>query len=116
MLRPLIFEWINDFGGLEAIERHNKRKSELLYKAIDSSNLYSNKVSNKYRSRMNVPFLLSDPTLDKLFVKKALESNLLGLKGHKTVGGIRASIYNSMEFKGVEALIAFMGKFEKTCA
>ena len=112
----LVFEWIIDFGGLEAIESHNKRKSELLYKAIDSSDLYFNKVSNKYRSRMNVPFFLSDPALDQLFVKKALESNLLGLKGHKTVGGIRASIYNSMEFKGVEALVAFMSEFEKTCA
>ena len=111
----LVFEWINDFGGLIAIEDHNKRKSELLYEAIDSSDFYSNSVSNKYRSRMNVPFFLSDPILDQLFVKKALESNLLGLKGHKTVGGLRASIYNSMEFKGVEALITFMKEFEKTC-
>ena len=112
----LVFEWINDFGGLEVIKDHNQRKSDLLYKAIDSSDLYSNKVSHKYRSWMNVPFFLSDVDLDQLFIKKALESNLLGLKGHKTVGGIRASIYNSMELRGVETLVAFMSDFEKTYA
>jgi phosphoserine aminotransferase len=109
----LVFEWLKELGGIESITKHNKNKSQLLYKAIDSSDFYSNNVATRYRSRMNVPFFTPSPELDKLFVQDALNKNLLALKGHRAIGGIRASIYNAMSMEGVEALVSFMGDFEK---
>ena len=80
---------------------------------IDLSDFYSNNVATRFRSRMNVPFFTPNPELDKLFIQDALNENLLALKGHRAIGGIRASIYNAMSMEGVEALVSFMGDFEK---
>ena len=109
----LVFEWLKELGGIESITQHNKNKSQLLYKAIDQSDFYSNSVATRFRSRMNVPFFTPNPELDKLFIQDALNENLLALKGHRAIGGIRASIYNAMSMEGVEALVSFMGDFEK---
>jgi len=109
----LVFEWLKEIGGIESITQHNKRKSQLLYKAIDQSDFYSNNVATRFRSRMNVPFFMPSPELDKLFIQDALNENLLALKGHRATGGIRASIYNAMSMEGIEALVSFMGNFEK---
>ena len=109
----LVFEWLKEIGGIESITQHNKRKSQLLYKAIDQSDFYSNNVATRFRSRMNVPFFTPSPELDKLFIQDALNENLLALKGHRAIGGIRASIYNAMSIEGVEALVSFMVDFEK---
>jgi phosphoserine aminotransferase len=109
----LVFEWLKELGGIESISKHNKNKSQLLYKAIDQSNFYSNNVSIRFRSRMNVPFFTPNPELDKLFIQDSLNVNLLALKGHRAIGGIRASIYNSMSLEGVETLVSFMADFEK---
>jgi len=109
----LVFEWLKELGGIESITQHNEKKSRLLYEAIDLSDFYSNNVATRFRSRMNVPFFTLSPELDKLFVKDALNNNLLALKGHRAVGGIRASIYNAMSMEGVEALVSFMSDFEK---
>ncbi len=109
----LVFEWLKEIGGIESISQHNKNKSQLLYKAIDKNGFYSNNVVTRFRSRMNVPFFTPNPELDKLFIQDALNENLLALKGHRAIGGIRASIYNAMSMQGVEALVSFMGNFEK---
>jgi phosphoserine aminotransferase len=109
----LVFEWLKELGGIESITQHNKKKSQLLYEAIDLSDFYSNNVATRFRSRMNVPFFTPNPELDKLFIQDALNENLLALKGHRAIGGIRASIYNAMSMEGVEALVSFMGDFEK---
>jgi len=109
----LVFEWLKELGGIESITQHNKDKSRFLYKAIDQSDFYFNNVATRFRSRMNVPFFTPNPKLDKLFVQDALNKNLLALKGHRVIGGIRASIYNSMSMEGVEALVSFMSDFEK---
>ncbi len=109
----LVFEWIKEKGGLKAMGEINKRKSDRLYEAIDNSNFYSNPVDPACRSRMNVPFTLADPGLDGKFLEQAKEAGLITLKGHRSVGGMRASIYNAMPEEGVDALIAFMKDFEK---
>jgi len=109
----LVFEWLKELGGIESITQHNEKKSRLLYEAIDLSDFYSNNVATRFRSRMNVPFFTPNPKLDKLFVQDALNENLLALKGHRAIGGIRASIYNAMSVEGVEALVSFMCDFEK---
>ena len=109
----LVFEWLKELGGIESITQHNEKKSRLLYEVIDLSDFYYNNVATRFRSRMNVPFFTPSPELDKLFVKDALNNNLLALKGHRAVGGIRASIYNAMSMEGVEALVSFMIYFEK---
>ena len=109
----LVFEWLKELGGIESITQLNEKKSRLLYEAIDLSDFYSNNVATRFRSRMNVPFFTPNPKLDKLFVQDALNENLLALKGHRAIGGIRASIYNAMSMEGVEALVSFMGDFEK---
>jgi len=111
----LVFEWLKELGGIESITQHNEKKSRLLYEVIDLSDFYFNNVATRFRSRMNVPFFTPSPELDKLFVKDALNNNLLALKGHRAVGGIRASIYNAMSMEGVEALMSFMSDFEKKC-
>lgn len=108
-----VFEWLKDQGGISAMASVNERKANKLYQAIDGSDFYSNPVNPKYRSWMNVPFILADDSLDKMFLEKSYNANLLALKGHKSVGGMRASIYNAMPESGVDALIEFMADFEK---
>ena len=109
----LVFEWLKAQGGIKAMAQINDRKASKLYQAIDSSDFYSNPVNPKYRSWMNVPFMLADDSLNKLFLEKSYNANLLALKGHKSVGGMRASIYNAMPESGVDALIEFMTDFER---
>jgi len=106
-----VFKWLLEQGGVKAMEQRNIEKAALLYDAIDSSDFYVNKVDPQYRSRMNVTFLLSDPTLDRLFLEQAEQAGLMALKGHRMVGGMRASIYNAMPLDGVIALVDFMKKF-----
>ena len=112
----LVFEWIKQKGGLEAMADINKRKADKLYAAIDKSVFYRNPVDLGCRSLMNVPFILANPDLDSTFLEKAKAAGLVTLKGHRSVGGMRASIYNAMPEKGVDALIAFMDEFEKNNA
>lgn len=107
----LVLDWITDNGGLAGMEARNREKAEALYAAIDGSEFYSNPVALDSRSWMNVPFLLADPSLDKTFVAEAAEAGLMNLAGHRSVGGLRASIYNAMPIEGVRALIDFMDSF-----
>jgi len=109
----LVFEHLKNRGGLDALAEVNSRKAEKLYATIDSSSFYSNPVQKHCRSLMNVPFVLADAELDPLFLKQAEAIGLMNLKGHRSVGGMRASIYNAMPEDGVDALIAFMQNFEK---
>jgi phosphoserine aminotransferase len=109
----LVFEQLKSLGGLDAVAETNKRKAEKLYAAIDSSSFYSNPVQHHCRSLMNVPFILADANLDALFLQQADDFGLKSLKGHRSVGGMRASIYNAMPEEGVNALIGFMQDFEK---
>ncbi len=109
----LVFSHLKSLGGLEAVAKINKRKAEKLYAAIDVSDFYSNPVDENCRSRMNVPFVLSDPALDGRFLAESDAAGLKNLKGHRSVGGMRASIYNAMPEEGVDALISFMQEFEK---
>ena len=112
-LAGLVFEWLKEQGGVEAMARRNHAKQELLYSAIDASAFYSNPVSKNARSWMNVPFRLADERLDKAFLAGAEARGLLNLKGHRSVGGMRASIYNATGLDAVEALVAYMAEFEK---
>ncbi|MEC9375008.1 MAG: 3-phosphoserine/phosphohydroxythreonine transaminase [Pseudomonadota bacterium] len=109
----LVFSWIKDQGGLKRMGELNQAKAEKLYSAIDNSEFYSNPVQLKYRSWMNIPFTLAEPELDNMFLKEAAKENLMNLKGHRSVGGMRASIYNAVPMSAVDALIDFMHKFEK---
>jgi len=115
-LAGLVFQWIKDKGGLTAIAETNKRKADKLYAAIDNSGFYANPVAITNRSWMNVPFTLANAELDKLFLEKAKEAGLITLKGHRSVGGMRASIYNAMPEEGVDALISFMKDFQQNNA
>ncbi|MDO8698439.1 MAG: 3-phosphoserine/phosphohydroxythreonine transaminase, partial [Pseudomonas sp.] len=110
-LSGLVFEWLKEQGGVEAMERVNRAKKELLYKTIDSSELYSNPIAHNARSWMNVPFRLADDRLDKPFLAGADARGLLNLQGHRSVGGMRACIYNAVPDEAVETLIAFMKDF-----
>jgi phosphoserine aminotransferase len=112
----LVFEWIKEKGGLEAMAGINKRKSDKLYAAIENSSFYNNPVDKGCRSWMNIPFTLKNPDLDPKFLQEAAKSGLVTLKGHRSIGGMRASIYNAMPEEGVDALIAFMAEFEKNNA
>jgi phosphoserine aminotransferase len=112
-LAGLVFEWLKGLGGLEAMGKINARKAALLYKTIDDSGFFKNPVEPGSRSWMNVPFTLADPELDDTFIKEAKAANLTTLKGHRSVGGMRASIYNAMPQEGVEALVGFMQEFER---
>ena len=112
----LVFDWLEQQGGIPAIEARNIDKAALLYQAIDDSDLYFNPVDHACRSRMNVPFFLREPALEAAFLQGAEQAGLLQLKGHKSVGGLRASIYNAMPLEGVQALVAFMRSFERTRA
>ncbi len=108
-----VFKWLKKMGGLEAMKVHNEKKAKILYDFLDSSKLFRGTVEKKDRSLMNVPFVTGDEALDAKFVKEAAAAGLVNLKGHRTVGGMRASIYNAMPLEGVEALVAFMRKFEE---
>jgi phosphoserine aminotransferase len=112
----LVFEWIKEKGGLEVMAEINKRKAEKLYAAIDGSDFYNNPVDPDCRSWMNIPFTLADPEMDGMFLEKARDAGLVSLKGHRSVGGMRASIYNAMPEEGVDALIEFMADFENRYA
>lgn len=109
----LVFKWIKAEGGLSAIAEHNARKAALLYDYIDSQDFYRNPVNKADRSRMNVPFTLANADLDGDFLKGANAAGLSGLKGHRAVGGMRASIYNAMPIEGVQALVDYMKEFAK---
>jgi phosphoserine aminotransferase len=109
----LVFEWMIEQGGLEEMERRNRRKADTLYGAIDASPFYANPVAKHCRSWMNVPFTLADPGLDAKFLEEAKAARLLTLKGHRSVGGMRASIYNAMPQEGVDTLVSFMQEFER---
>lgn len=112
-LAGLVFAWMKEHGGLTKMTEINERKAAKLYAAIDNSAFYSNPVDVPCRSWMNVPFTLADAELDALFLEEAKKQNLTSLKGHRSVGGMRASIYNAMPEAGVDALVAFMQDFEK---
>ncbi len=112
-LSGLVFKWLKNSGGLSVMAERNYRKAHKLYKCIDESGFYRNPVVAECRSWMNVPFTLADPSLDKMFLEQAAAAGLAALKGHRSVGGMRASMYNAMPEEGVDALIAFMAKFER---
>ncbi|MCI0749779.1 MAG: 3-phosphoserine/phosphohydroxythreonine transaminase [Nevskiales bacterium] len=110
----LVFQWIKKEGGLEGMARRNARKAGLLYDYLDSQSFYSSPVEKSARSWMNVPFILEDATLDDEFLKGAKQAGLSTLKGHRSVGGMRASLYNAMPEAGVQALIGYMKEFART--
>jgi phosphoserine aminotransferase len=112
-LSGLVFQWLKEQGGVEAIAKLNDVKQRTLYDFIDASGLYSNPINKSDRSWMNVPFRLADDRLDKPFLAGADERGLLNLKGHRSVGGMRASIYNAVDITAVNALVAYMAEFEK---
>ncbi len=112
-LSGLVFEWLLEQGGVEAIHKVNLAKAELLYGYIDASDFYANPIAKEYRSIMNVPFTLAKPELEKQFLAEAEANNLLNLAGHRSVGGMRASIYNAVPLEGVQALVNFMDDFAK---
>lgn len=108
-----VFKWIKNMGGLEAMKKHNEEKAKILYDFLDESKMFKGTVRKEDRSLMNVPFVTGDEELDAKFVAEAKAAGFENLKGHRTVGGMRASIYNAMPKEGVEALVAFMKKFEE---
>jgi len=112
-LAGLVFKWLKELGGLGAMAEINQRKAQLLYDTIDTSDFYRNPVEPQSRSWMNVPFTLANPELDSVFLKEAGQLGLLSLKGHRSVGGMRASIYNAMPAAGVQTLVDFMHDFAK---
>ena len=111
-LAGLVFKWIKELGGLTAMAKHNQAKAENLYAAIDKSDFYNNPINPAYRSWMNVPFTLANADLNKDFLAEAKTHGLVTLAGHRSIGGMRASIYNAMSKDGVQALIDFMNDFE----
>jgi len=115
-LMGLVFDWIKRNGGVKGIEERNMRKAAKLYAAIDGSDFYANPVEVSVRSRMNVPFTLANSELDALFLSEAKAAGLVTLKGHRSVGGMRASIYNAMPEEAIDALISMMAEFERTKA
>ncbi len=108
----LVFKWLKRLGGLTEMERRNLAKARLLYEALDASRFFRSPVEPRDRSRMNVPFTLAEPKLDDAFLKGAKERGMVQLKGHRTVGGMRASIYNAMPLEGVERLVEYLREFE----
>jgi phosphoserine aminotransferase len=113
-LAGLVFDWLKGNGGLQAMADINQRKAEKLYAAIDNSDFYNNPVDTRYRSWMNVPFTLADAELDGKFLEGAKAAGLVTLKGHRSVGGMRASIYNAMPESGIDTLVEYMAEFERT--
>ena len=112
-LAGLVFEWLLEQGGVSSMEAAAIEKAGLLYQCIDEDDFYRNPIAVKDRSRMNVPFILKDESLNDLFLKQAKQANLVGLKGHRSVGGMRASLYNAIPVAGVEALTLFMREFKQ---
>lgn len=110
-IADLVFTWAKNQGGLQKIQKYNQLKADILYNAIDSNNLYYNKINPKNRSNMNVTFFLKQEKLNYLFLKESIHYGLLGLQGHKAIGGMRASLYNAMSLEGVKKLINFMEWF-----
>ena len=108
-----MLEWIKEQGGIAAVQKVNEEKAKILYDFLDSSKLFKGTVEKEDRSLMNVPFVTGDADLDAKFVKEATAAGLVNLKGHRTVGGMRASIYNAMPVEGVKTLVEFMKKFEQ---
>ena len=109
----LVFEWLKQQGGLAGMEKVNVEKANLIYDVLDAGGFYASPVAREDRSRMNIPFTLKDPSLDEPFLKAASQAGLLQLKGHRSVGGMRASIYNAMPVEGVRTLVEFMREFER---
>ena len=109
----LVFKWLKAQGGLPAMQRHNEAKAAMLYDYLDSTGFYSSPIAREDRSLMNVPFKLREESLDEAFLKGAQERGMVQLKGHRSVGGMRASIYNAMPVEGVKALVAYMKEFEQ---
>ncbi len=107
-----VFKWLKKMGGLDAMKAHNEKKAAILYDYLDRSKMFKGTVVKEDRSLMNVPFVTGNPELDAKFIKEAAEAGFVNLKGHRIVGGMRASIYNAMPIEGVEKLVAFMEKFE----
>ena len=107
-----VFHWVKDMGGLSAMKERNEKKAKLLYDFLDGSELFKGTVEKESRSLMNVPFITGNEDLDKEFIAEAAKAGFKNLKGHRTVGGMRASIYNAMPYEGVEALVGFMKDFE----
>lgn len=112
-LLGLVIEWIKEQGGLKAINAINEQKAELLYKAIDESSFFKAHARAGSRSLMNVSFTSPSPELDALFIKEAESENMIGLKGHRLLGGLRASIYNAVSLENVKTLVSFMSEFER---
>ena len=108
-----VFQWLKGRGGLAAMKEYNVKKAKILYDFLDASRLFKGTVVKEDRSIMNVPFVTGDADLDAQFVKEAAAAGFVNLKGHRTVGGMRASIYNAMPIEGVEKLVQFMEKFEE---
>jgi phosphoserine aminotransferase len=108
-----VFKWVKDMGGLSAMKEHNEKKAKILYDFLDQSKMFKGTVEKKDRSLMNVPFVTGNDELDAKFVKEATAAGFVNLKGHRSVGGMRASIYNAMPIEGVEKLVAFMKDFEE---
>ncbi len=109
----LIYKWINEEGGLESMDKLAKMRSDKLYTTIDSSDFYHSPIDKQFRSRMNVPFVLADDALSDLFLTESHKNGLVALKGHRSIGGMRASIYNGMPMNGIDTLIEFMKDFER---
>jgi phosphoserine aminotransferase len=109
----LVFKWLLAQGGLSVIAERNRAKAETLYRAIDGSGYYRNPVAPECRSWMNIPFTIPNPDLEKTFVAEAARAGLANLEGHRSVGGMRASIYNAMTLQGVQALVGFMNDFQR---
>ena len=107
-----VFKWLKKQGGLQAMKEYNEKKAKILYDFLDESEMFKGTVLKKDRSLMNVPFVTGDKELDAKFVAEAEANGFVNLKGHRTVGGMRASIYNAMPIEGVEKLVEFMKKFE----
>lgn len=112
-LAGLVFEWLKDLGGVKEIAKVNQQKAEILYQAIDESEFYLNNIDKQYRSKMNIPFWLKDESMNEQFLSESEAAGLTALKGHRIVGGMRASIYNAMPLEGVQALVDFMKQFEQ---
>jgi phosphoserine aminotransferase len=112
-MAKLVFEWLKELGGIAAIEQINRQKAQLLYDFLDESKMFASPVARENRSLMNIPFTTPSPELDAAFLRGAKELGLETLKGHRSVGGMRASIYNAMPIEGVQKLVGFMKEFER---
>ena len=108
-----VFKWIKSMGGLAAMKEHNEKKAAILYDFLDASSMFKGTVEKESRSLMNVPFVTGDDELNAKFISEAKAAGFINLKGHRSVGGMRASIYNAMPMEGVNKLVEFMDKFEK---